>query len=110
MTKNKQWVRMKSVLVKPCSGTSWNTAQPEESMSAVWIWDEEEMEEEVEEMEKEEEGFPPHRTAHTQGLAVFLTYAPPLTVSPQMSKRDCRTAGEERETSEGEMGRKKEET
>lgn len=51
-----------------------------------------------------------HRTAHTQGLAVFLTYAPPLTVSPQMSKRDRRTAGEEREPSEGETGRKKEET
>lgn len=53
MTKNKQWVRMKSVLVKPCSGTSWNAAQPEESMSAVWIWDEEE----------EKEGVP--TTQHT---------------------------------------------
>lgn len=50
---------MKSVLVKPYSGTSWNAAQPEESMSAVWIWDEEE---EVE--EKEEEGVPTAQHIH----------------------------------------------
>lgn len=65
MTKNKQWVRIKSVLVKPCSGTSWNAAQPGESMSAVWIWDEKEEEEvEVVKAEKKEEGVPTARHTH----------------------------------------------
>lgn len=42
---------------------------------------------------------------------MFLTHAPPSSVSPQMSKQDRRTAGEERDrTLEGETGRKKEET
>lgn len=41
---------------------------------------------------------------------MFLTHAPPSSVSPQMSKRDRRTAGEERNrTSEEETGWKKEE-